>query len=96
MITENKRLIGILASATLLLFIPLTAMLFTNEVNWGAMDFAIAGILLFGTGLGCELVLRKVKKTSYRLLICGIIFLLLFLIWAELAVDLFGTPLAGS
>lgn len=93
---RNIRLISMLSVATLLLLAPLVAMQFTSEVSWKPLDFMIGGILLFGTGLLCELVLRKVRKTSHRLLICATILLALFLIWAELAVGIFGTPLAGS
>lgn len=96
MITQNKRLIGILLTVAFLLLIPLIAMQFTNEVDWSFSDFVIMGILLLGTGLLCELVMRKVEKLDYRI---GIILLLLiafFLVWAELAVGIFGTPFAGS
>lgn len=79
----------------ILLLIPLTAMLFTDEVNWTASDFLVAGVLLSVTGLGCEFVLRKVKQTKYRILICGILLLSLLLIWLELAVGLFGTAIGG-
>jgi hypothetical protein len=71
-------------------------MRFTSEVKWGLLDFVIAGILLFGTGLAIEFVLRKVKKLEYRLALCAAILIGLFLVWAELAVGIFGTPLAGS
>jgi hypothetical protein len=71
-------------------------MQFSNEVNWTIMDFLIAGVLLFGTGLTIEFVLRKVKTRKNRILICGIILLLLLLIWIELAVGLFGSPIAGN
>ncbi len=93
---KNIRLIGILSVATLLLSVPLVAMQFTGEVNWSGFDFVVAAVLLFGTGLACEFVLRKVKRTSYRVLVCGLVLLALFLVWAELAVGVFGTPLAGS
>jgi hypothetical protein len=96
MITKNKRLIGIVLTVVLLLFVPLIAMQFTAEVNWSLSDFVVAGILLFGTGLLCELVMRKAKKIQYRIIICGIIVLMLLLIWLELAVGIFGTPFAGS
>ena len=96
MITQNKRLIGIVLLVVLLLSIPLIAMQFTNEVDWKLPDFLIMGVLLLGTGLLCELVMRKVKKTAYRIAICGLLLLILFLIWAELAVGIFGTPFAGS
>jgi len=96
MLTQNKRLIGIVLSAGLLLLVPLIAMQFTNEVDWKLTDFVIMGTLLLGTGLTCEFVLRKVKNSEYRLLICGAVLIAFLLIWAELAVGIFGTPFAGS
>ena len=96
MITQNKRLLGVVLLVVLLLSIPLIAMQFTNEVDWKLPDFLIMGVLLLGTGLLCELVMRKVKKTAYRIAICGLLLLILFFIWAELAVGIFGTPFAGS
>jgi hypothetical protein len=96
MIMQNKRLIGIVLTVALLLLIPLLAMQFTNEVKWGPADFVVMGVLLLGTGLMCELVMRKVNKTGYRIAIIAAILVALFLIWAELAVGIFGTPFAGS
>ena len=96
MIKQNKRLIGIVLTVALLLLIPLMAMQFTNEVDWKLPDFVIMGVLLLGTGLLCELVMRKVKKIGHRIVICGVLLLALFLIWAELAVGIFRTPFAGS
>jgi hypothetical protein len=96
MITQNKRLIGILLAVALLLLVPLIAMQFTGEVNWTLSDFVVAGVLLLGTGIMCELVMRKVKEVEKRIVICGVILIVLFLIWAELAVGVFGTPFAGS
>ena len=93
---KNKRLIGIVLTVVFILAIPLTAMQFTNEVDWKLPDFIIAAVLLLGTGLLCELVLRNVTQTKYRIIICGAILAVLFLIWAELAVGIFGTPFAGS
>ncbi len=93
---KNQRLILILASAAMLLLIPLIAMQFTREVHWNLTDFIIAGVLLFGVGVSCELVLRKVKSRKFRVVICGTILIVLLLIWAELAVGIFGTPFAGS
>ena len=91
----NKRLIIILSIAVILLSIPFFAMQFTDEVNWDIMDFTIMGIILFGTGLLCELVLRVVKSFHNRVILCGAILIILFLIWAELAVGIFETPFAG-
>ena len=64
MIMKNKRLIAIVFAVAFLLLIPLTAMQFTDEVNWTLLDFVTAGVLLLGTGLLCELVMRKVNKIA--------------------------------
>ena len=93
---KNKRLKNILLIVGSLLLIPLIAMQFTDEVNWTALDFVIAGALLFVTGLIFDLVMRKVKNTKYRIAILIIVILVFFLIWAELAVGIFGTPFSGS
>jgi ABC-type proline/glycine betaine transport system permease subunit len=96
MIMENKRGIGIILTVVFLLLIPLVAMQFTNEVNWTLSDFVVAAVLLLGTGLICEFVMRKIKKTNHRIILCGVIMVALLLIWIELAVGLFGTTIAGS
>ena len=93
---NNKRLTFILITATILLLIPLVAMQFSEEVNWTLADFLVAGVLLYGTGLLCELILRKVKKVKLRIALCIAIIIVLLLIWAEMAVGIFGTPIAGS
>ena len=93
---QNKRLIGIVAAVLILLLLPLLAMKLGGGVNWSPIDFVVAGVLLLGTELACEAVLRTVKKFEYRLAICAAILVVLALVWIELAVGLFGTPLAGS
>ena len=93
---QNKRLVTILATSIAILLIPLIAMKFTNEVNWKIFDFLMAGVLLMGTGLTLEFILRKIKTLRYRILFGIMLFVVLFLIWAELAVGIFGTPFAGS
>lgn len=96
MLTQNKRLLGIVLTVVFLLLIPLIAMQFSPEVDWNLADFVIIGILLLGTGLLIELVLRKIKSTESRIVFIAILLLLLFLVWAELSVGIFGTPFAGS
>lgn len=90
------RITIILSVIASILAIPLIAMQFTNEVNWTLSDFVIAGILLLSTGLAIELVIRNLKTGTLRTVILVVILLALFLIWAELAVGIFGTPFAGS
>ncbi|QDK80589.1 hypothetical protein EXU85_19050 [Spirosoma sp. KCTC 42546] len=96
MAIKNQRLTGILLAIATLLLIPFIAMQFTNEVNWTLSDFVVAGVLLFGTGLLIELVLRTVTTAKHRIALCAVILVALLLIWIELAVGIFGSPIAGS
>lgn len=93
---KHKRPIIIFLTSAMLLLIPLIAMQFTDEVNWTMSDFIVAAALLFGTGLLGELVIRMVSTVKYRIASCVAILMGLLLIWAELAVGIFGSPLSGQ
>lgn len=71
-------------------------MQFTDEVNWTAMDFIIAGSLLVVSGLISEIVMRKIKNTNYKVGLIIAILIIVILIWIELAVGIFGTPFGGN
>ena len=79
-----------------LLLIPLVAMQFSEEVNWNLFDFIIAGVLLTGTGLLIEYVSRRVSGLRRRKIIIAGIVLVFVLLWAEMAVGIFGSPIAGN
>jgi uncharacterized membrane protein len=96
MITSKHRITAIVVVVAIILSIPLVAMQFTNEVNWDLSDFIVMGTLLMATGFGIELVIRNVKTFGSRLLICLGLLFIFFLLWAELAVGIFGSPFAGS
>ncbi len=96
MITKQQRTVLLFSIPLVLLAIPLIAMQFTKEVRWELSDFVIMGILLFGTAFLCEMVLRNVKTTKNRLIICAGILFGLVLLWLEMAVGIFGSPIAGS
>ena len=90
-----KRISLIFFAVFLLLLIPGIAMQFSNEVNWSAFDFIIAGFLLTGLGLGLNAVFVKFKGRKRWL--AGIALLIFFLlVWVEMAVGVFGSPIAGS
>ncbi len=72
------------------------AMQFTKEVNWTISDFLVMGILLFTTVFTIDFVLKKLKTLKSRLILIVGIVVLLALVWAELAVGIFGSPFAGS
>ena len=88
--------IKILQIVGLLLFIPLIAMQLTDEVEWSLFDFIIMGTLLLITGLMGEIIFKKVKKYKHRVILYVVVAITFLLIWAELAVGIFGTPFAGS
>lgn len=88
---KNKRLLIIFAIVAVLLLIP-----FIADFDWTVSDYIIMGILLSITGLSVEVVLSIVKKTAFRFLLLGFVLLTFFLVWAELAVGILGTPFAGS
>jgi len=89
-------MIRILPIVGLLLLIPLIAMQLTNEVNWSFFDFIIMGGMLTITALLIGIILKKVNNSKNRLILIVTIVMIFFLIWAELAVGLFGTPFAGD
>lgn len=90
---ENRSLrkpLAVVAGVTgLLLLIPLAAMQFTSEMQWGPEDFVLAACLLFATGLGIVLVLRHARRTAHRVVLVALLGCALALVWAELAVGLF-------
>ena len=83
-------------SPLLLLLFPLVGTLVFNEVNWSFFDFIVMGILILSLSFGIKQVLKTTKNTKYRIFIIGIILILFLLTWAELAVGIFDSPLAGS
>ena len=91
-----KRRALIFAAAGLLLALPALAMLLGGDVNWDAFDFVVGAILLFGTAFALNYALDRIISPRNRVVAAGAIVVVLVLVWAELAVGLFGTPFAGS
>ena len=79
-----------------LLLIPLIGMTITDEINWNPFDFIIMGSLLILLSIGINFASNLAKNLKNRVLYIGILVIIFMLIWAELAVGLFGTPFAGS
>lgn len=84
----------IIVTAAILVF-HLFATLFINQVNWGVFDFLVASFLLLGTGF-VYLLITKLLGTKHRRVVALVVLFIFALIWAELAVGLFGTPFAGN
>ena len=96
MMTTNQRSILLYSLPFAILSIPFIAMQFTKEVNWTLSDFVIICGMLFATVFAIDLVLKKFKTLKSRLVIVSVIVLLLMIVWAEMAVGIFGSPIAGS
>lgn len=81
----------------LLLSLPALAMSLGAEgVNWSVSDFVITGGLMALLGFGIEAMMRFVRGWRERRIAICVVVVLFVLVWAELAVGVFGTPFAGS
>lgn len=77
-------------ATALILLIPLVAMQFGAEVAWTLFDFAVAGLLLFGTGLAYVLLARRAGNTAYRAAIGIALAAGFILVWLVGAVGVIG------
>lgn len=69
--------------------------MYINDFNWSLVDFIIMGVLIFSCLSFTNFIRKKISgiKKILTIIIVVIVFILL---WAELAVGIFGSPLAGS
>jgi hypothetical protein len=86
----SNNLVRFAAGTVAFLLIP-----FVGGWPWELGDYVIMGSLIFGTGLLYELITKTIGK-KHRMLVGVLLLGLLALVWAELAVGIFGTPFAGS
>ena len=80
----------------LLLIIPLIGMKFTDQINWNLSDFFLSAIILLSFSLIANFIIQKINNKNTRIFSLTIIIIFLILVWAELAVGIFGSVLAGS
>jgi hypothetical protein len=90
--TKNWRIF----SPLLLLLIPLVGMLISDEVNWSLFDFMIMGMLILSLSFGIKQLLQATIKYKYKALFIALFLLVFMLVWFELAVGIFGSPMAGN
>ena len=79
-----------------LLLIPLIGMMITDEINWSVFDFLMMVFLLTLLSAGINYVINCTTNFKKRILYIGILVLIYLLIWAELSVGIFYTPIAGN
>lgn len=87
--TAGKRVQRVLWVTAAVLLVPAGAMRFTSDVHWGPMDFAVAAVLLAGTGLVYELAVQRIGNRTHRIVGGLALACALLLAWAELAVGVF-------
>jgi hypothetical protein len=62
----SKPVVRVALATALILMVPLAAMLFTDEADWGVVDFVLAAVVLGGTGLLLEAALRRPGNLALR------------------------------
>ena len=91
LLTRNRSIVRIVLATALILMVPLVAMLFTDEVAWGVMDFVAAAVLLIGSGLTFDLIARRSRHFAYRIGVGVAVATGLLLVWINLAVGIIGS-----
>ena len=91
-----KRRFILLLLAAFLWTIPVIAMLVTGEVHWSLFDFAAAAVLLGIAALSADAILGRFDTRRARTAALAFLVLALAIVWAELAVGVFGSVFSGS
>jgi len=88
---HNARFVrgGFAIIALAILAVPLVAMQFTGEVNWGPGDFLVAAGMLAALWAGVELALRTLARPAARFAGIALAVLIFLAVWTELAVGIF-------
>ena len=92
----NLTLIKRTLSPLLLLLIPLFGNIFSNQVNWSLFDFIVMGFLLGLTGLSIHFIIEKIRNKTFKIVTIIFDLIIFLMIWVELAVGVFGSPITGS
>ncbi len=79
-----------------LLVFPLFFKIILDDFNWSVFDFAVMGLMLIFVGIALELVSTLIKGVRKKEILYGLIILLFLLLWAELGVGIFNSPIAGD
>jgi len=82
-------------SPLLVLLLPLIGVILF-DLDWNIFDFLIMGLLILFFSIAINLILHYLNSSKLRLILVLMLVILFLLIWAELAVGIFGTPFAGT
>jgi len=92
----TARLKSLIIGSGVLLLVPFIGSQFSQEINWSQFDYIVAAILLGGSSFLLDFVIIKAKNKQSRWAWGIVVVLASALVWIELAVGVFGSPLAGS
>ncbi|MDX1592592.1 MAG: hypothetical protein R3283_11535, partial [Balneolaceae bacterium] len=87
----TQSLLYLTGVTAILLAIPFIAMQITNDVQWTASDFVIAGAMLFFSGLAWLFLKSRKRNTLYKIASAILVGSVLFLLWSNLAVGIIGS-----
>lgn len=93
---SGKQFLLVLLVVVVLLSIPFAASIIGDNFNWSWFDFTVMGLLLMAVGIFTVLIYNHIKNKKKRWLYIGLLAMVLFIIWAELAVGVFDTVIAGD
>lgn len=91
-----KQFVYLILAILGLLLLPLIGDLISSEVHWSLFDYSVMALLLTIMGLIAILVYNRFKNSELKFLYYVVIALIFVLIYIELAVGLFGSPIAGD
>jgi hypothetical protein len=91
-----KQVLKLILGLESILLVPMLVQLFLKAVQWSLFDYIVMGVLLLGLALGITLVYKMRTNKNIRRILLLVVLILFFILWAELAVGLFGSPLAGN
>lgn len=96
LINPTTRRWGYLMAILILLSIPFIAMQFTSEVNWDLFDFGVAFVFFSLLFSAMEVILLWKVSLKTKFISLLVLLLAFMLLWAEMAVGIFNSPIAGS
>jgi hypothetical protein len=87
---DGRWRLAVWGGAAALLALPSVAMRLTDEVAWDAADFASFAAMLAVACVAWEIAMRLIGRPAWRLVAVAAIAAAFLLVWAQLAVGLFG------
>ena len=63
---------------------------FTDEIDWSISDFIISGLIIIVFSTCVNFIIIKISNKNRRLVLITILSIIFVLVWAELAVGIFG------